>query len=69
MAIKKVTKKKDKKVTDRQAAYDAIDLNSDLGVDIRARLALLEEILGLKQQYTNWRDKKWHKDSQDHKLA
>ena len=49
MAIKKVTKKKDKKVTDRQAAYDAIDLNSDLGVDIRARLALLEEILGLKQ--------------------
>lgn len=49
MAIKKITKKKNKKVTDRQAAYNAIDANSDLGADLRARLELIEEILGLKQ--------------------
>lgn len=49
MAIKKVTKQKDKKVTDRQTTYNNIDKNSDLGADIRARLVLIEEILGLKQ--------------------
>lgn len=46
--IKRVTKEKDKRVTDRQVAYDAISKTSDTATDMKARLDLIEEILGLK---------------------
>ncbi len=51
MTIKKITNKKtiQQIQTEAQIAYDVIDKNSDLSQDIRARLEILEKILGLNK--------------------